>query len=206
MIGTIQLCSTRDVAICIWKCCVFKAHDPRPHVFEVQVYNPNPGGFGRWSHPIGAERVVSVAVVFDSAQRSRYTHHDHTSSRFRDRDIIITQEGLGAQPTHRGRVRYIQSKYVRASVTQSIHSGSHIVSICNCREDSVISRKENVIFLKRSNCTKMVFLKNSLKWVVLLNYYVNLPKSSDGVKMHIYQTYLTQKCIIEINSQTYLFS
>ena len=35
----------------------------------------------------------------------------------------------------------------------------------------------------------MVFMKNSLKWVVLLIYYVNLLKSCDGIKIQIYLNY-----------------
>ena len=42
----------------------------------------------------------------------------------------------------------------------------------------------------------MVFLKNSLKWVVLLIYCVNLSKSSDGIKLQIYQQKLKSALLV----------
>ena len=67
------------------------------NIFYLACAPLNRGVGGEFPHTSRA-RKVSVAVLFDGAQRSRYTHHDHTSSRFRDRDIILTQGGLRAEP------------------------------------------------------------------------------------------------------------
>ena len=99
-------------------------HNHTSSRFRDRGNNPNSGRFGGQSPHRGRVRYLSVAVLFDSAQHSRYTHHGpHIFEVQEERDIILTQEGLEEEGVwwspHRDIARYIQSKYVREQLSHN---------------------------------------------------------------------------------------
>ena len=71
----------------------------------------------------------------------------------------------------------------RATVARTIHSGSHTATVARV---ALYLDNEALYLDNKAFAQKMVFLKNILKWVVLLIYCVKISKTSDGIKIQIY--------------------